>query len=112
MKDMYVRIVKPFGDDCSDAYEFSDPKKAIEQWFILGVKNPMCVGIFCKTHEVALELLRCASEMDIVALAKEYKCPYKAEYLIDGINRGLDSNRLVSWEYDTVFPFTFGQGVL
>ena len=89
MKNIYVQIVEPF-EDCGELYEFSNPEKAIKKWFELGEKYPSCVG------------------MDIMALCKEHKCHYRPEYLIDGIQRGLSNSRLISWEYDSVFPFTFG----
>ncbi|MEF2665004.1 MAG: hypothetical protein U0M91_05185 [Lachnospira eligens] len=107
MKNIYVQIIEPF-EDCGELYEFSNPEKAIKKWFELGEKYPSCVGIFAKTQNDAKELIECASKMDIMALCKEHKCHYRPEYLIDGIQRGLSNSRLISWEYDSVFPFTFG----
>lgn len=107
MKNIYVQIVEPF-EDCGELYEFSNPEKAIKKWFELGEKYPMCVGIFAKTQNDAKALIECASKMDIMALCKEHKCHYRPEYLIDSIQRGLSNSRLISWEYDSVFPFTFG----
>ena len=107
MKIYRVEIVEPLSEE-GDSYEFSNPEKTIKTWFELGEKYPMCVGIFAKTQNDAKALIECASKMDIMALCKEHKCHYLPEYLIDGIQRGLSNSRLISWEYDSVFPFTFG----
>lgn len=71
-------------------------------------KIPYVCRDFAKTQNDAKALIECASKMDIMALCKEHKCHYRPEYLIDGIQRGLSNSRLISWEYDSVFPFTFG----
>lgn len=107
MKNYRIIIVEPLSEE-GDSYEFSDPEKAIKRWFELGAKMPLCVGITAKTQEDAKALIECASKMDIKSLSEEYRCPYKLEYLLKGIERGLSKKKLIAWEYDEVEPFTFG----
>lgn len=94
---------------CALKTEYANkPMDSLQILELIDDNGKSVLEFFAKTQNDAKELIECASKMDIMALCKEHKCHYRPEYLIDGIQRGLSNSRLISWEYDSVFPFTFG----
>lgn len=110
MKYLISATISPLGELAEDAFE-DDPKNALIKWFQYSEKYPTCVALQPETKEDGLALLEWAhhnpDQLDI--WAKEYRCPYKVEWLkeevADYVHRGKCS---MQWNYDQLFPFCMG----
>lgn len=98
-------------DVASTDMETDNPKKAIELWFSIGQKFPMCTNIRAKTKADAIALLREATPEYLTELHDKYKCPYKLEFLINSVSHSLSGNCYDFYENeygDSVSPFCCG----
>ena len=100
----------PFGEP-GPSKKFTDNEKAVLQWFKWQGKYRTCVDIQPETKEDGMNLLKWAQlNMDkVIAWCAEYKCPYKADWLSEQVNKQVNNNRCsMQWEYDSLFPFCEG----
>ena len=90
--------------------ELDTPKTALEEWFKLNKKHPTCTSLQPQTNDDAREVLIWASKnRDIIkSWTTRYNCHYKIDYLLKFIDDGLNKEKLISWEYDELFPFCMG----
>lgn len=105
-----VSAQKPFGSELCESFYTDEPIKAIEKWFELGRKYPLCANIQAKEKGDALLLLK-TGVAKVLDVRKWYDdgCPYKWEWISDGMMRGLKENcHDFQFEYDSVEPFTMG----
>lgn len=89
----------------------NDPVKAITQWYKYQVSDPMDCSISCKRKEDAIKLCEAATPELINSLSARYKCPYKAQYIIDEAAKKVADG--CKWFHesdygDTVHPFGVG----
>ena len=91
----------------SSPKRFKDPGKAIEYWFKLGKRYPTCVMITgYKKQEQELRQWTLDNEDKVREWAKQYKCPYKIEYILDACKKpSLRSND--KWS-DQCHPYDLG----
>lgn len=111
MKYLVSSINNPFDfEPIGQPRELGTPKTALEEWFKLNKKHPTCTSLRPQTNEDAREVLKWASNNkdEIKAWATRYDCHYKIEYLLKSIDDGLNKEKLISWEYDELFPFCMG----
>ena len=101
------------------AYDFEfndirtdDFKEAIKEWFKKSQKfRGGVVAILAKDNDSAKELIDyCFDNPEIIAdLHSKYNNGYKLSWLFDLIKKNHDkSDKIISWEYDQVDPFSFG----
>lgn len=98
-------------DVASTDMETDNPKKAIELWFAIGQKFPMCTDIRTRTKADALALLREATPEYLEELYKKYKCPYKLDFLTSCVLNTISSNCYSFYENeygDSIYPFCSG----
>lgn len=110
MKYMILATAVPMGENTGLVYE-DEPQKALMTWFRYSQKYPTCVAIQPETKEDGLALLEWAhhnpDQLDI--WAKEYRCPYKIEWLKEQIAEQFKEKRCsMQWNYDQLFPFCMG----
>ena len=94
-----------------DSKTENDPAKAITQWYRYQVTNPTDCSISCKKLDDAIALCKAATPDLINALSEKYKCPYKAQYMInEAAKKVADGCKYFhEGEYgDSVHPFGVG----
>lgn len=90
---------------------FSDPAKAIEQWFKLNKTHRTEVAIMPASKSEGTKLLKWASEHNdlIKKWASQYNCPYKVDFLLNSINSKASNDKSgMDWDGDQCEPFSFG----
>ena len=88
-----------------------DPRKALEAWFRLCKKFPMCTDICTTTKAYERELLEAATAEYLTELYEKYPIGYKLEYLINSVQDALTRGKsgLIESEFgDSIFPFCSG----
>lgn len=106
----WISASAPLEEDYDMSVKTDDIKLAIETWFNYGKKYPLCANIQCATNEDAKQLLLYANaNLDYVRSLYDKGCPYKWDWILNGIQQGIKSKRpLLQWEMDSVFPFCMG----
>lgn len=94
---------------------FDDPGKAVEAWFKLEQKHRGDVAIMCEKRDDAVRLLDwCDRNRDFIEdWHSKYDCPYKLEWILDGIDKNLDNGCKYFYEDkygygDQISPFSYG----
>lgn len=94
---------------------FDDPGKAVEAWFKLEQKHRGDVAIMCEKRDDAVRLLDwCDRNRDFIEdWHSKYNCPYKLEWILDGIDKNLDNGCKYFYEDkygygDQISPFSYG----
>ena len=106
-----ISATNPYGEELGRIIHESEPEKAVLAWYRTGKKYPACAAIQADNEASAFKLLEWAdrNQDKLEAYAKEYRCPYKPDYLKESISgyvrRGKSS---MMWEYDMVSPFDIG----
>lgn len=111
MKYLISATISPYGEQAPGSVYKHDPEKAIKEWCRVSEKYPTCASIQPETKEAGMVLLKWAfNNFDKVeGYMKEYKVPYKPEWMKKEIKSYVDKNRnSMMWEYDEIFPFSMG----
>jgi len=111
MKYLISATISPYGEQAPGRVYKHDPGKAIKEWCRVSENYPTCASIQPETKEDGQVLLRWAlNNFDTVKkYMREYKVPYKPEWIEKQIRRYVESNRnSMMWSYDEIFPFCMG----
>ena len=111
MKYLISATISPYGEQAPGRVYKHDPEKAIKEWCRVSEKYPTCASIQPETKEDGQALLKWAlNNFDTVkTYMREYKVPYKPEWIEKQLRRYVEANRnSMMWSYDEIFPFCMG----
>ena len=87
----YLSSKKYRVDGGDKSFKTDDPKEALTRWFQYSAKYPMDCAILVTSREDGVALLKTATPQLVEKLATLYDCPYKIDYLLDGIQEGINN---------------------